>query len=184
MSDVEQEFLWACNTPRDIHEHLPFLATLASQCSHVTEFGIGLGMSDRAFLYALQRPGCELISYDLHITPEARRLLATVSICKYKQVVANTLEIEISETELLFIDTLHNYNQLFAELTLHNIKVSKIIAIHDTVSFGYKDECPQIEKDNLGLMPAISTFVQFNPHWYFAEHRLNCNGLAILKRKR
>jgi hypothetical protein len=44
----------------------------------------------------------------------------------------NVLEVEIEETELLFIDTYHYYAQLKKELKLHAGKISRYIAFHDT----------------------------------------------------
>ncbi len=57
-----------------------------------------------------------------------------------KYITANVLETEIDETDLLFIDTWHCYDQLFAELTKHAPKVKKYIAFHDTQTYGTRSE--------------------------------------------
>lgn len=51
-------------------------------------------------------------------------------------IQASTLDIEIDETDLLFIDTQHTYAQLIAELRKHHSKVRRWIALHDTMIFG------------------------------------------------
>jgi len=179
--DLEREYLWACSTVRDLHEHLPCLTMLASGCQHVTEFGISLGMSGRAFLMGLQRPGCQLVSYDLAIDPEAKRLVSVPSICTYTQIESNVLDIEIAETDLLFLDTRHTYLQLTSELRLHHSKVRKFIVLHDTTSFGHKNEVDDGSQKE-GLIPAIQEFLALRPEWTVWRAYWNCNGLMILKR--
>jgi hypothetical protein len=109
----------------------------------------------------------------------------------FEFVIGNVLNMEIPECDLLFIDTLHNYNQLKQELSLHSNKVKKYIIFHDTVSFAYSDEknademgmLNQIET-NLpkGLWPAIEEFLYHNRDWVIWEKKPNNNGLTILKR--
>jgi hypothetical protein len=49
--------------------------------------------------------------------------------------IGNTLEVDIDETDMLFIDTLHNGDQLEKELERSASKVKKFIAFHDTTTF-------------------------------------------------
>ena len=44
--------------------------------------------------------------------------------------VADTRKIEIEETDLLFIDTEHNYEQIQKELELHGNKARKFILVY------------------------------------------------------
>ena len=55
-------------------------------------------------------------------------------------VVGDSRQIVIQPTELLFIDTLHDYEVLLLELFLHSPRVKKFIALHDTQSFGSHNE--------------------------------------------
>jgi hypothetical protein len=105
--------------------------------------------------------------------------------------------VEIEDTELLFIDTLHTYQQLSSELKLHSEKVSKYIILHDTVYFGRVDEkiyshASEIiknDKDNKnnksGLMTSVEDFLNsdYGFKWEIHKHYENNNGLTILKRK-
>jgi hypothetical protein len=79
----------------------------------------------------------------------------------------------------LFIDTLHTYNQLKQELTLHGNKAQKYIAFHDTYTFGLRGED---NVDKKGLMTAIIEFMTENPHWKFKIHKTNNNGFTVLER--
>ena len=54
--------------------------------------------------------------------------------------VADTRQLEIEETDLLFIDTWHDYLQLKKELFRHSNKVKKYIILHDTVFYGFINE--------------------------------------------
>ena len=45
--------------------------------------------------------------------------------------IKNTLTITIEQTDLLFIDTFHNYDQVLQELRLHAKHVNKFIVFHE-----------------------------------------------------
>jgi hypothetical protein len=99
---------------------------------------------------------------------------------KVRYINENVLDIEIEEVDMIFIDTLHTYEQLSAELRLHGNKARKYLAFHDTYTFGLKGE---IGPDNKGLLSAIIEFMINNPHWKFKVHKTNNNGMTVLERK-
>lgn len=174
---LQKEYIGACNTPSDINEHLPVLKSLAEEVSHVTEFGVRHGASTRAFL----NTNCVLRSYDILHSAEVQTLF-DIALSKNKDVqyiIADVTKIDIVPTDLLFIDTLHNYSQLSIELAMHADRVNKYIAFHDTHTYGTRDEN---SSDNIGLLPAIIEFLIKNPEWKFKEHRVNNNGLTIIER--
>lgn len=99
----------------------------------------------------------------------------------FRFIEADSREIEInSSTDLLFLDTLHDYAQLKIELEKHSKNVQKWIIMHDTESFKYKDESTGKGK---GLWPAIEEFLANTPEWELYCHYYNNNGLTVLKRK-
>ena len=104
-------------------------------------------------------------------------------------VLANVLEIEIEETDLLFLDTWHSYKQLKAELALHASKVKKYIIFHDTTEYADKDETSYEEwgdewkGEGIGIWKAIEEFLESNPEWEMIERFTNCNGLTIIGKK-
>ena len=77
--------------------------------------GTRTGVSTRAFLAA----DVTLRAYDLFLDEYVSKLfeLAQKEGKDAKYIGANVLETEIDETDLLFIDTWHCYDQLYAELT-------------------------------------------------------------------
>lgn len=182
----EVEYKNACEEFSDIYENLPILFNLAKNCKHVTEMGVRTGVSTRAFL----NNDVILRSYDLYIDDEVNNLFE-----KAKQlgkdvnyIKANVLDIEIEETDFLFIDTWHCYDQLKEELKLHQKKVKKYIAFHDTHTFGINGEPYTITTENgykenpMGLLPAIIEFVIDNPEWRFKIHKTNNNGLTVIEK--
>ncbi len=169
------EYNWACSQPSDINYHLPVLKSFADQCNSVIEFGVKSGMSSRAFLASAAQT---IKMYDLAIDYNVEQL---VEFCaargrnvSYK--AANTLELEPQQTDLLFVDTLHTYHQLQAELARHGGRVNKFIAFHDTQTFGTVDET----QNGPGLVPAMLEWLAINPSWRVVYHTPLNNGLTVL----
>ena len=81
----------------------------------------------------------------------------------------------------MFIDTLHNYNQLKKELELHSHKARKYIIFHDTTSFEYIGESYEGGYEK-GIWPAIEELIEKGV-WEIKERYTNNNGLTILSRK-
>lgn len=179
----------------DINEHLQTLRNYAASCDHVTEMGTRFAVSTYAFLIAKPK---KVVSIDLNykfFSPYQNEIqnFANYVGTEFLFVEGDVLDLDIEETDFLFIDTLHTYNQLSQELRKHESKVKKWIALHDTVTFGYKDEDfyqngAVSEKVRLpitkqGLYPAVLDFLETNKNWVIKEHFTNNNGLTILERK-
>ena len=172
--NFEQEYLDACNRSTDINEHLPTLSDLTSECTHVTELGVGWAQSTRAFL----RHDIEMHSYEYMPQPgikeyfqEARDSGRDVTLH-----IADTRKIEIEPTDFLFVDSLHIYEQVQKELELHADKAKKYIGFHDTTSFEHSGEF-----GGRGIWPAIQEFMDTHPEWQLLKRYTNNNGLTILK---
>jgi hypothetical protein len=162
---------------RDFYLHMPVLRSLVKECQHVTEFGVSEGQSTRAILVE----PVIVRSYDLYLHASIINLFSVAQTLGHdaRCSTANTLEIEIEETDLLFIDTLHTYKQLKAELNLHHHKVKKYLVMHDTHTFATVGEC--VEPD-VGLIPAVLEFLSEHPEWRVKSHTTVCNGLTVLER--
>ena len=179
----------------DIHEHLLTLRNLATECEHVTEFGTRFGISTAALICG--QPD-KVVTYDLNaqfFEPyrfETEALAQTAGV-EFQTVEGDVLGVDIEETELLFIDTFHTYNQLTAELSKHSRKVKKYIVLHDTVTYGTRDEEPYdngmvstyldgLQRASTGLWMALEDFLEGNADWKLDIHYENNNGLTVLKR--
>lgn len=189
--DFEDEYRKACQTSSDINENLPILYELAKECEHVTEFGVRTGCSTRAFL----NTDSILRSYDLEMDNNVRHLFK-VANSKGKDAKfyeADVLDVEIEETDLLFLDTWHQYHQLQSELSRHAGKVRKYLAFHDTHTYAMSGEsCSNTSTGKIltdtiqnpkGLLPCIIEFMVANPEWSFKTYKTNNNGMIVLEKK-
>lgn len=190
METLEQKYNTLIITPSDINEHLPTLRRYTEECDHITEMGVRWIVSTYAFIMGQPK---KLISIDIQhpntwnasLTPA--QIYASELDVDFSFVLGNTLEIDIEQTDLLFIDTWHAYKQLKGELERHHSKVNKYIILHDTSNFEFHDEDSYEgwgwKGDNKGIWPAIEEFLQENTEWELHERYTNNNGLTILKHK-
>jgi hypothetical protein len=181
-------------TSSDINEHLPTLLKYANECDHITEMGVRWVSSTWPLL--LSNPK-KMISYDIVKHPKIDEVIDLTNEynINYTFIESDVLKIEIEETDLLFIDTLHTYNQLLLELELHSDKVNKYIILHDTTTFEDVDEIIYEHASNniknlnslkYGLWTAVIDFLETDKGniWEVKERFTNNNGLTILERKK
>jgi hypothetical protein len=187
--ELQYKFLNKVYNRSDIFEHLPILAFLSSKCDSVTEFGVRTIVSTWAFLYGCPK---KMVSVDL-VNPMKHNQniqevydLAKANNIDYKFIEASTLDCDIEETDLLFLDTYHEYNQVKGELERHASKVKKYLVFHDTELFGTYGQ--DFEDDALntnlkGINPAIDEFLEQNPQWTKKFVYPFSSGLTILEKQ-
>jgi glycosyltransferase involved in cell wall biosynthesis len=161
-------------TPSDINEHLPTLYLLGRQCRHITEMGTRNGLSTAAWLFA--RPE-KLVCYDRVKLPAVADLESLAGPTSLVFHEADVLVVDIEETDLLFIDTWHVYEQLKEELRLHAGKARRYVVLHDTETFGERGEA----EGRRGLWPAVEEFLAAGI-FRVKERFNNNNGLTVLER--
>ena len=173
---LDYEYKLVCDGPSDINEHLPTLLRYAKECDHITELGTRYGNSDIAFMMA--RPK-KFISYDLQHNAKIDylKLIASDNDVNAHFLLESVTQIEIEETDLLFIDTNHHAEQLEVELKLHADKARKYIIFHDTTTFWEHGQ-----GNGKGMKFAIEPFLSAHPEWRILERFTNNNGLLILTR--
>jgi hypothetical protein len=178
-STLQDLYYQALVTHSYIREHLEILYELARGCDHVTEMGTCQGWSTRAFLYAQPRV---LVCYDLVRQPEVDMLEAAARAAGRPQFVfhqEDVRQVEIEETDLLFIDTRHDYEQMERELALHGNKARRYLVFHDTFSSREIGETP----GHRGIWPAIEEFMDDNPQWLQSLRPTANEDLTILARE-
>ena len=89
-----------CSITSDINEHLPTLKKYAEECEHITEMGVRWIVSTYAFLMGKPK---KLISYDINPINSEPIQEMVKEVTDFEFRVANTLDLEIEETDLLFI---------------------------------------------------------------------------------
>jgi hypothetical protein len=178
--DLEQKYQHLLNNWSDIQDALPHLRRFASECRHLTEFGIRTANSTTAFLASQPEA---LISYDIGLDlkylQDLDRVKGSINF-QYRQ--GDTREINIEPTHLLFIDTLHTYQQLNIELKRHAGKVMKYLIFHDTWGFRFNDEV-ETPTEKKGLWPAIQEMLDTERCWENVFELTSGFGLTVLKRK-
>ena len=192
MINLEEKVNKLYNTPSDINEHIPTILKYANECEHITEMGVRWIVSTWVWLACAPK---KLISYDLYNPSHwGMSIEPVVETAEYYGldftfIEQDVLKIEIEETDLLFIDTWHAYDQLKKELEIHSSKVRKYICFHDTTSFESKDEPLHHENSwgketsGKGIWPAIEEFLKENKDtWVLKERFTNNNGFTIIER--
>lgn len=180
LSTMEANFHYYRNLATDINEHFDTIKRYAEDCKHITEVGVRGVNSTWAFLSGKPKIMVSIDKSDpieFGVDVKIVKQIAKDNGIEWNFILGDILKIEISETDLLFIDTLHHYPQLSKELRLHGNKAKKYIMMHDT-------EANKIIGDfgEEGLQKAIDEFLFENKHWKLNEVFTNNYGLTILKR--
>lgn len=196
--ELNVQYIHHCTIPSDINEHVPVLKRLSQECECVTEIGVREAVSTWGILKGLSENnkikkgylGIDLCYPSCLLQLSSIAEGATVDFDFWK---VNDMEIDIPETDMLFIDSLHTYCHLTYELETFSPKVRKYIAMHDTSApWGNQDddayhgnysEYPEhINKQKRGLWPAVEDFLSSHPEWKLNERKLNNHGFTILER--
>lgn len=178
-ASIDEWYSRAAATPSDINEHCPTLKELASQCEHVTEFGVRRGVSTVALLAGKPK---RMVSYDLTPSAEAPalKLLAEKNGTQFEFRQGDSRSAAVEETDLLFIDTVHTAAHVLAELKNAAPKCRRYLVFHDTEPpWGYYDEGGG---NGGGVRGAILQFLKENPEWTAVRHHPNNHGLTVLSR--
>jgi len=163
-------------TKQDISLHLGFLLGLANrkEVDRIVEFGFRTGVSTTALL-ASGKPVIT-IDPDPECRKHVKRLQNFGGLLTWFQ--ASSLESAGWQCDLLHIDSLHTYSQLRQELKLHQHRVTRWIAMHDTTTFADKGK----DGSKPGLQAAIDEFLSANRQWRLCMHLPHNNGMTLLER--
>lgn len=171
---LEEWYAQVWKTPSDINEHVPTLRRLAEGCEHVVEFGHRRNVSSVAILAGQPK---RFTSYDLATSATESGIKERMGATEFRFIRGDSLEVDIEECDLLFIDTRHTATQLLAELTRHGPKCRRRIALHDTTVYGTNGE-----GGGPGLLPALREWLRDHPEWSVVEEYENNNGMMVLSR--
>uniref|UniRef100_A0A7S4RC99 Class I SAM-dependent methyltransferase n=1 Tax=Alexandrium monilatum TaxID=311494 RepID=A0A7S4RC99_9DINO len=201
----------------DISEHVSTLRLYASRCRSVSEIGVRKGASTWALMLGLHDADDEgarsgaggprgewapkvHLAYDLDPfvhQGKARQLAVQLGI-RYRFQQADSLELELEESDLLFIDTFHAYPQLRRELRRHAPRVRRYIILHDTTVDANVSECRRsldidcaslaaklgctMDEVHRGLWPAVQELLAEAPEWRLLRRYEHNHGLTVLHR--
>lgn len=159
---------------QDMIPHMYQLHQLAQMCRSVVEFGVRTGQSTIALAAGLESGGGgTLRSYDIAAASVDVPQSATVEWTFQR---ADTSKLDLIEPcDLLFIDTLHNADQVEAELK-HAAVVRRYIVFHDVYLFAHRGE------NGGGIIKPILEFLADNPEWQVLKYHHSEWGLLVLNR--
>ncbi len=151
------------------HEYQKILHqfVLNANVKTVLELGVCTGISTRAILEALGDEG-QMWSIDLQSFRQHPQIQSDYS--EWSLTICDDLKVGWDrEVDLIFVDTLHRYDQALAELRKFSPFARHWIFLHDT-------------KSNPEVLSAIEEFLRTDDHWMFGEWAHH-HGLAVLMRK-
>jgi glycosyltransferase involved in cell wall biosynthesis len=175
---LQEVFKWTESQPRDLNEHMEAIKRLAAKCDHVTEItkrrestvAILAAKPKRVISYQSEKD--TLVTHTLH-----QVLSQEVGDVTWTSHVGDSLEINIEETDMLFIDSIHNAERVKAELDRHGDKVNRFIVFHDVVTYGKVGD-----NGKEGLAYGIGEWAREHPEWFVAYLAPNQHGLLAIGR--
>jgi len=172
--------------------HLPRLRMLSAGLELAVEFGVKRGGSATALLLGAQR----VISIDIKPTREAQQLQQIVGD-RWDYRICDSRTAQISECDLLFLDSHHSYAQVSTELEAHGHKVRRYLIFHDSITFGSIAAASEngkqawtytpaqsVPQQFLGIRPAIDLYMAQDDSWRVKSHYVDSHGLLVLERRR
>jgi cephalosporin hydroxylase len=193
---IDEKYHYLRSVRSDINEFFPTIVKYTRECDSVLELGVRWVVGTWAFLYGLREEDKDydypkkyvgididpIESWD-ESAPELLQKGADQRNIDYQFLQTDDLDPKVIESlpdfDLVFIDTLHTYDQVKKELEAYHSKANKYIMLHDTISFRYGG----FDGDEIGIWPAVTEFLSSNQEWELWESLPKWPGLTILKRK-
>lgn len=192
---LQQAYEDTCNKETDIKGHLETLSNLSEECHLVVEIGVRNVVSTFALLQGLRKNKGTLISIDISDPDPYRFQLAREAAIEaglgFQFVKGSDFEVSIPPCDMMFIDSLHTYQQLITELRVFQGRVGKYMVMHDTSPpWGHANEpydgnyreCPGADRTKQGLWTAVEDFLAECPHWKLKARYEYYHGLTVLEK--
>jgi len=168
-TDIEVEYIKASSNQygQGICYHMPAIRYFASQSRVIVELGMNGGNSSRGLISG--RPEI-FITCDIKAQATSTHLknLCNANKIDFTFFLKKSIEIEIPNSDLLFVDSNHSYGNVIKELTLHAPKINKFILFHDT-DFG-------------GVTGAINQYFDKNREWHLVYETKVDHGLSVYQK--
>ena len=199
---AEEQLTMAIKSSGDIDQHLIYLLKLSSSCESILECGVRTVVSSWAFLNGLlinKSDKKTLHCCDIERSPNISLLEKTAlsENVSFKFHECNDLDLQMTDYDMIFIDTWHIYGHLKRELAKFAPFAKKYIVMHDTTVDGIVGESIRCgfniskqviesgypeEEIRCGLEEAIREFLVEHREWKVKKHFTHQNGLTILER--
>jgi len=151
-------------------ERLDWLVENFSNLETITEFGHYQGCSTAAWLKCKPK-NLTTVDIGLWLDQQIYQQIAKENHINFKCIIANDLEINITPTDLLFIDTMHSEEHTYQELKKHSNQVKKYLTFHD------------VNPKRFETYKGIDRWLLETNEWETFYHDTNDCGFLVLKRK-
>ena len=188
---LEEVYEQHCKSGTAIAAHLPRLRALADGLDVAVEFGVKRGASATALLLGAKR----VISVDIQETPQARAIEALAD-GRWLYLIGDSRRADLPPSDLLFIDSQHDYAHVKAELQAHAHHVRRYLIFHDVSTFGEVAAVGETGKQawqytpgqsvpqaHWGIRPAIDWLQIVDDSWRVKARYVDSHGLLVLERR-
>lgn len=154
--------------------YIDILKKYASECDTVVEFGTWNGLS--AVVFALS--GVKSItSCDLDLSRVNQKLINNLSDVNINFIKENSLNANLEyNADLIFLDTVHTYEHVKAELSVRARGAKKYLIIHDT------NYPPDRKNPKNRVRDAVNEFLVKNKEFKLELEDRTSTGIMVLKR--
>jgi GT2 family glycosyltransferase len=158
-----------------LKEYMPIIKQYLDDIDDAVVFGVKNGESTIIMLSSNIK---KLTTYGSKRFKLAHSLKELATETDFNYIRQNTLEANINEVDLLFLDSYRSYDWIKSELAKHADKAKKYIFIHGTKLFDKIGE----DGRRPGITAAIDEFINTKDSWAIEKKYDAANGLTILKR--
>ena len=176
---------------RDLDVHLPKMRELVSTCKdqdgscHVTEF---TKRRESSFGFLVAKPDYQTSYIEPNESKDTLLQLGHYVLSKEKgnttwsTTDADPMNIDaVEETDILFIDSLHNEDRVYGELTKHGHKVSRYICFHDTYIYGKQGDNGK-RGLSFGIMRWMNDRLDKGEPWFVCYHTNDQYGFTVISK--
>jgi len=154
----------------DMPDRLDWLVKNFSGLETIVEFGSYQGCSTVGWLKCKPK-NLVAVDYKINLDVSLYKKIANQEDINFKFILEDDLKVSIPETDLLFIDTLHEADHTYKELSIHAKKVKKFIAFHD------------VNPEKFTVHEGINRYLAENPNiWDIFYHDIDDCGFMVLVR--
>lgn len=150
----------------------------AQQVDHITEIGVNIGASTRAFLAGRPKKMIGIDIKDFGPSTQFLKDLAEHNGIEYVYYKMDSLAAPLEKTDILLMDGNHSYEYVTAEFKRYAPYVRKWIFLHDTNAEGRKSPTGK----PYAVRKATEDFLNITDEWEIEVDDKRLAGLLILKR--
>ena len=176
--DLEQLYTMLKAVPRDLDKHMDAMRHI-SQIREVEFIADLSGRKESLIAFAAGMRGRKILSFNTE--GDSVELQHLLSITQGVELVSRWPTVEeynaFPETDCVFLDTRHTYDELRMQLDKCGLKSRRFIIMHDTDVYGKTGE------DGMrGLHDAIREFMELHPEWKVVGHTNTQYGYSVLSK--